>query len=183
MTNLNTKLMFLTSRKFESNNAVRGAFLLTDSETKPLEFRCTNPIRPTQLQKMLYGDILEQYILVELIGQPLVKTVKDEPNLILVSDYSFLDLRTKINIPVVQITKEEQINVSSDGNETNFQMLNSSSGKFDPIVIRTHNQFLDDKNKAKEVLTDIFNSYDLIEPFNRVSIALEQVHTQKIGEV
>lgn len=157
--------------------------MLTDVETKPLEFRCTNPIRPTQLQRMLYGDILEQYILVELIGQPLVKTVKDEPNLILVSDFSFLDLRTKINIPVVQITKEEQINVSSNGSETSFQMLNSSSGKFDPIVIRTHNKFSDDKNKAKEILTEIFNSYDLIEPFSRVSIALEQVHTQKIGEM
>jgi hypothetical protein len=175
--------MFLSARKFESNNAVRGAFLLTDAETKPLEFRCTDPIRPTQLQKMLYGDILEQYILVELIGQPLVKTVKDEPNLILVNDYSFLELRTKINTPIVQITKEEQINVASDKDESNFQMLNSASGKFDPIVIRTHSKFPDDKNRAKEILSGIFNSYDLIEPFNRVSTALEQVHVQKIGEV
>lgn len=183
MANSQIKLMFLAARKFESNNAVRGAFLLTDVETKPLEFRCTNPIRPTQLQKMLYGDILEQYILVELIGQPLVKTVKDEPNLILVNDHSFLELRTKINIPVVQITKEEQINISSDKDENSFQMLNSSSGKFDPVIIRTHNRFPDDRNRSKEILSGIFNSHDLIEPFSRVSTALEQVHAQKIGEV
>lgn len=46
-------------------------------------------------------------------------------------------------------------------------MLNSLSGKFDPIEIRTHSKFSDDKNKAKEVLAEIFNSYDLIEPFNQ----------------
>lgn len=108
MTNSQTKLMFLTSRKFESNNAVRGAFLLTDAETKPLEFRCTNPIRPTQLQKMLYGDILEQYILVELIGQPLVKTVKDEPDLILVSDFSFLDLEQKSTFPLSKLLRRSK---------------------------------------------------------------------------
>ncbi len=175
--------MFLASQKFESGAAVRGAFLMSDFETKPLEFRCTNPIRPTQLQAMLYGDVLDQYILVELIGRPLVDSVQSQPDIILVKDESFLDLRTKVDVPVVQIIKEEEISDSRVKDESKFQTLNSSSGKFPPVFIKTHNKFPDDKNIAREVLSEIFNSFNLNEPFNRVLTALEQVHIQKIGEV
>lgn len=174
--------MFLASQKFESGKAVRGAFLLTDSETKPNEFRCTNPIRPTSLQNILYGDTMEQYILVELIGKPLYTTISEKPNLILVKDPTFLDLRPKISTPILQLTKEEEINTAQRGNG-DFQLFTSSTGKFDPIVVKTHYQFPDDKNLAKEMLGPIFNRYDLTEPFNRISVALEQVHIQKIGEV
>lgn len=177
------KLVFLASRKFESNAAVRGAFLLTDAETKPLEFRCTNPVRPTQLQRMLYGDILEQHILVELIGQPLIRTIKDQPDLILINERSFLELRSRVIMPVVQIANEGQLHVSSDNDQSSFQVLNCLSSKFDPVVIKTHPSFPDDKIRAREILAEIFNNYDLLEPFTRVSTALEQVHVQKIGEM
>lgn len=181
MSDSNTTLMFLAAKKFDANKTVRGAFLLTDHETKPLEFRCTNPIRPTQLQTMLYGEILEEYILVELIGQPLVKSAKVVPNLVLVDDAKFLKLRTKIDVPVVLITKEERINTSDESGGV-FQMLNSVSGKFDPVVITVSVEFPDDKEAARVMLTEVFNGHDLAEPFTRVLTALEQVHIQKVGE-
>lgn len=181
MSDSQTKLMFLSSQKFEAGKAVRGAFLLTDNETKPLEFRCTNPIRPTQLQNVLYGDTIEQYILVELIGKPLFDAMSDKPDLILVKDPIFLDLRQKINTPILQVAKEEEINTSANGDNV-FQMFSSSSGRFDPIVIIAHSHFPEDKQIAKDLLTRIFNRYDLNEPFDRISTALEQVHVQKIGE-
>jgi len=49
---------FLSSAKFENDSVIRGAILVTDVETKPLEFRVTAPVRPTNFQKTLYGDIL-----------------------------------------------------------------------------------------------------------------------------
>src|SRR5947209_18991330 len=103
------QLMFLATKKFDSGKAIRGAFLLTDLNTKPLEFRCTNPIRPTTLQTMLYGDILEQHIMVELIGLPLVKSLKDHPTIILVQEQTFIGIRPKIDIPLILIAKEESI--------------------------------------------------------------------------
>ena len=173
-------LMFLAAKYFDSGKTVRGAFLLTDAATKPLEFRCTNPIRPTQLQTMLYGDILEEYILVELIGQPLVKSAKEAPSLVLVSDAKFLQLRTKMGVPVVLITKEERIDAGESSGV--FQMLNSVSGKFDPVVISVNPEFPDDKDLARQLLSEVFNRHDLAEPFARVLTALEQVHIQKVGE-
>lgn len=174
-------LMFLAGKHFDSGKTVRGAFLLTDAATKPLEFRCTNPIRPTQLQTMLYGEILEEYILVELIGQPLVKSAKEVPSLVLVKEAKFLQLRTKIDIPVVLITKEERINTAGESAGV-FQLLNSVSGKFDPVVISVNPEFPDDKELARHLLSEVFNRHDLAEPFARVITALEQVHIQKVGE-
>jgi hypothetical protein len=181
MTDTQTKLMFLSSQKFESGKAIRGAFLLTDSETKPLEFRCTNPIRPTPLQNMLYGDTIEQYIAVELIGKPLFNAASEKPDVILVKEPDFLDLRPKINIPVLQFIKEAEINASET--RGNFQKFVSSSGKFEPIVIRTNSQFPEDKEISKDLLANIFNRYDLTEPFARIVTALDQAHAQKIGDV
>lgn len=181
MSETNRRLMYLASQKFEGDKAIRGAFLLTDLDTKPIEFRCTNPIRPTQLQTMLYGDILRHHILIELIGEPLVRSVKEIPDIILVTENEFLGMRPIVNIPIVVLAKDAQIAaISGDGNE--FQMLNSASGRFEPIVFSTNTSFPDDKSLADEVLAGVFNKFDLIEPFTRIGSALEQVHLQKTGE-
>jgi hypothetical protein len=46
-------LGFLSSFDFENGTTVRGAILVTDDQTKPVEFRVTSPIRPSvNLQKL-----------------------------------------------------------------------------------------------------------------------------------
>ncbi|MEW6128658.1 MAG: hypothetical protein AB1757_16585 [Acidobacteriota bacterium] len=178
----NLRLLFLASKKFESGKAVRGAFLLTDLNTKPVEFRCTNPIRPTTLQTMLYGDILEQHMMVDLIGIPLVNSIKEHPSLILVREQSFLGIRPKIDLPIIQIASEESIPISMADDGSGNQLLHSKSGRFEPVVLMTHNKFTNDREHAKTILNEIIETHNLLEPFNRIETALEQVHGQKIGE-
>lgn len=89
------KMMFLASQDFNNGTVVRGGMLLTDNQTKPLEFRCTSPIRPTGLQKILYGKLLDAYMLVALIGMPLVRSASERANIILVRDRRFLELQDK----------------------------------------------------------------------------------------
>jgi hypothetical protein len=50
-------LAFISSLNFNNDNILRGAMLVTDEHTKPLEFRVTALIQPTELQRTLYGDI------------------------------------------------------------------------------------------------------------------------------
>lgn len=175
-------LLFIASQRFESGKAIRGAFLLTDGDTKPLEFRCTNPIRPTSLQTVLYGQMLDSHLLVELIGLPLVNSLKQPPTLILVQEPGLLALRQRANVPVLQIAKESAIAVEGDGNGGRTAMLSSASGKFDPVVLVAQKDFGADIAEGTPVLTKVFNRFDLLEPFQRVITALEQVHQQKIGE-
>jgi hypothetical protein len=175
------RLLFLASLRFEDGKAIRGAFLLTDQNTKPLEFRCTNPIRPTQLQTILYGSSLQEHMMVQLIGLPLLNSVKEKLHLVLVHEPDFLKVREKVSTPIVRISREGAVAISSEKDITP-RLLVSKSGKFDPITLTPHPKFESDREQAKAVLAEVFNSYDLVEPFNRITKALEQVHAQRIGE-
>ncbi len=175
-------ILFIASQRFEAGKAVRGAMLLTDQDTKPLEFRCTNPIRPTSLQTVLYGQMLDSHVAVELIGVPLVNSLKQPPTLVVVREPELLGLRSKIATPVVLLTKESAISMDSDSDGRRTSLLSSASGQFDPVVLVAHSDFGDDIGVSMPLLTKVFNRFDLIEPFNRINTALEQVHQQKIGE-
>jgi hypothetical protein len=175
------RLLFLASLRFEDGKAVRGALLLTDQDTKPLEFRCTNPIRPTQLQTILYGSSLQEHVMVQLIGLPLLSSVKDKLHLVLVHEPEFLKVREKVSTPIVRISREGAVAISSEKDIAPL-LLMSKSGRFDPITLTPHPKFDGDREQAKALLAEVFNSYDLVEPFNRIGKALEQVHAQRIGE-
>ena len=69
------KIAFLETYTSEDSGGIIGAILVTDEETKPLEFRVTSPIKPTGFQKTLYGDVLLEHILVELISVPLLSQI------------------------------------------------------------------------------------------------------------
>ena len=173
------KIGFLTGVIFEGNSTFRGAILITDSQTKPLEFRVTAPIRPTAFQKTLYGGILNEEILVELITLPLVRTIKEKPAVILVRDPLFLGANLKQDIRIVRIYKEDEI---SFGKNNESVSINSLSGKYEPILLETSKEVTNELSEIRKILSDVFAKYNLLEPFERVKLACEQVHDQKIGE-
>lgn len=174
------QLLFISSQKFEAGKAIRGAFLLTDMDAKPLEFRCTNPIRPSSLQNILYGRMLQRHIMVELIGLPLMNSLKQPPSVVLVQDEDLLWLRPKVGTPIVRLTKKSDILTDQSGGRT--AMLSSTSGKFDSVSLVQHEWHAGDIGSVTPILTDAFNRFDLMEVFQRVVAALDEVHQQKIGE-
>lgn len=173
------KIMFLAAHRFENGEAFRGAFLITDGDTTPLEFRCTSPIRPTTLQKTLYGGILERHISINLIGLPLIRSAKNKFDLVLVRDLLFLELRPLIDIPLLCIFKDIE---TDSGKEDNPLLITSESGKFEPVLIAVHKEYTDERESLRASLSDIFRRRSLLEPFDRIFTALKQVHEQKVGE-
>lgn len=59
--------------------------------------------------------MLQRHLMVELIGVPLVNSLKQSPSVVLVQEPDLLSVRSKITIPVVLITKETAISVDGDG--------------------------------------------------------------------
>ncbi len=158
-------LMFLTSKYFEQGKAIRGGSLVTDSKTRPIEFRCTSPIRPSNYQRMLYGNTLDEYMFVDLIGVPLVTATKESIDLVLVDDERFLAIRPNIDIPVILIPHSAQ------------------NGENPSIALSTYPGFEAERSAAQSQLVALFSKVsDILEPFERVRLALDQAHTQKIGE-
>ena len=73
------KVALLGYLEFDNSASYRGAILVTDDWGKPLEFRCTAPVKPTAVQRTLYGSTLTPHLLVALIAKPLMDALNEEP--------------------------------------------------------------------------------------------------------
>ncbi len=178
------KLGFLAFKELE--RGYRGGLLITDNRGKPLEFRCTSPIRPNQVQRILYGRNLIPYLAVNLIGIPLTNSVTEKPTLIVVNHDVFLDLRELIEKPVLFIRRQgESFGTDVDTqNRPNHDpvLLECEGARFDPIVVESHWRYREETQQLRQHLREIFDYVDLLEPFERVAHALEEVERQKASD-
>jgi|SRR5690554_6347873 len=172
------KIAFLETYTLENDAGIMGAILVTDADTKPLEFRVTAPIKPTNFQKTLYGDVLLEHILTELVSVPLLNAINEEIDLILVRDPLFLGVNEKQNIRVVRVMNEEDSNFKAS---KSIQELASTNGS-PKTYIETSRKFESELAEIKAKLNVLAEHRNLVEPFERLKVACEQVHLQKTGE-
>src|SRR2546422_6943943 len=97
------KVALLGYLEFDNSASYRGAILVTDDWGKPLEFRCTAPVKPNAVQRTLYGQTLLPHVLVELIGAPLLQAVQEQPAIVIIQENLFFDLRHKVDTPIVRL--------------------------------------------------------------------------------
>jgi len=159
-----------------------GAILITDLQGVPQEFRCTHPVKPTAIQKPLYGDALEPYIGVELCGVPLLESIQNKPSLIVVHKEFLIQVRAAIPYPVAFVRRAgEAVEIkASDGSEISpeRERIDCATGRFQPIVFTVHPDFDDDKTCTREILDKVFSYLDPIEPFERIRKAIEVLGKQ-----
>lgn len=172
------KLAFLSYLLLENNSCIRGGILITDIFTKPLEFRVTSTIKPTSFQKTLYGDTLLEHILVELIGIPLLNDVTKTPDFVLVRNPLFLGINDKMGVKVIRLYKEDEITYEKPN--SNNQQLSSMSGKYESIFFETTKNFEGELPEIRKFLMDIFAKKNLLEPFERMNMAIQEVHIKNL---
>lgn len=171
-------LAFIETYTLENDSGIMGAILITDPDTKPLEFRVTAPIKPTNFQKTLYGDVLKEHILVELVAIPLLNAVNENVDLILSRDALFLGANTKQATRVVRVFDQNNSDPSSEVCEA----LKVPMGFENSVKIETHKKFENELPEIAEILSPIAENRLLTEPFERLYTACEQVHLQKTSE-
>jgi hypothetical protein len=164
------RLAFVDISVFD-DGSIRGGVLITDMETRPYEFRVTTPVKPTSMQRVLYGKTLSEYVYGELIAFPLVKAVKEKISLVVTKNENLLIMRPKISIPVVVINRDS--GGISQG---------KSGEKIGMITYRSHPSYAGEGDWSKTILNDLVGRHDPFEPFERLKIAMDEVHKQKIGE-
>jgi len=154
-------IAFLDVFELDDNTAFRGGCLVTDLDTRPVEFRCTAAIRPTDLQRMLYGKKLMDYVCNELVGLPIIKAMQSKPSLVLVRVPELLRMRSNISMPILLIETSP---------EGDIQRISPAPG------------FREEAEAAKTVLKN-FSKEEIVEPFARVRNAVEEAHKQKVGDL
>ncbi len=153
-------LAFLDLASFEDGAAVRGGCLVTDLLTRPVEFRVSGAVRPTSLQKVLYGDLLMEYICNDLIGLPILQALETKPEWVLVREAEFLKMRPRLEIPVLWVRP-------------------AAEGQF---VLQAYPGYEQEAEGGREALPRRLRGRSILEPFVRVRNALEEAHNLKVGE-
>lgn len=158
----------------------RGGALVTDRRGAPVEFRCTSPVRPTSLQRTLYGGTLLTCMCVELTGRPLMKELSEQPDVVLVAQPGFVELRDYVDRPVLMATRQGSAGAEADANAEASRSvpLSSPSGRFAPVVVTCHWRHPEDLDVTLGGLGEAFARFDLTEPFARIKTALALIHEQ-----
>lgn len=170
---------FLGIYRFEDGAAIRGAVLATDLDTKPIEFRVTASVRPQKFQETLFGELLNEHLAIELMGIPLIKSLQRRPDLIIVRDALFLGLNLKKEIPTVLILKEDEPIIRRNAFT---KPLNSPDSNRISAKVCTSGQFESSLEEISQELQKVFLERDLMEPFDRLKKACEDVHARKVGD-
>jgi hypothetical protein len=178
-----TCICFLDTNTFDGGEAIRGAALLTDPLTEPIEFRCTSEVKPTKLQRTLWGDRLTGHVATHLIGKPLLDALGVAPALILVRKPEFVELRLLIDLPLVQLLRKEELAKASPFAFPEGEREPLANGDQDEsLVIKCHRQFQGDIEAACHLLNGECRSVSLLEPFSRIENSLSIVHQQDVGK-
>jgi hypothetical protein len=173
---------FLSVNHTAAKDGYLGAILVLDSLGRPLEFRATYPVKPSVVQRTLYGDTLEPYVGVELCGKPLLKAIDHELELLVVNSEALLAIRPTSGCAAIFLQKAgEVIEVTSPdgaGKQAERTRIDSLTGRFQPVVILTSRGFEGDLDSVKPRLEELFSNFDLTEPFDRINQALGVLASQ-----
>ena len=136
-------IAYFAVHRTQDNLGYIGGLLVINDRGVPQEFRCTAPIRPTNVQKALYGETLEPYMFSELIGPPLVKSLNAMPYCCVVETQKLLEMRERVDLPVIHLEKYGEA-LSADARSTEQNRLDSENHGFQPITATYHRNYKDD---------------------------------------
>jgi hypothetical protein len=148
-----------------SDGSIRGGILTTDIQTRPYEFRITSPIKPTQMQQILYGTSLKDYVYGELICAPLVKATKEKLSMVLAREPYILAMRPLVPVPVILIRQDSK----------------SADERIKPVNFSSHKNYQNELSFAQTILTPVMQTVDLVEPFDRLKLALNEAHRMGVA--
>jgi hypothetical protein len=175
-TKTSIKAAFFAVRQTNDKQGYIGAIFVTDERGIPLEFRCTQPVKPSQVQRSLYGNNLESHISYQLSGRPLLDSLTNRPVFCIVEARSMLGLREFVNLPVVHVQRLTDTLGAVQGKSNSAESvkrLDNEQHTFQPMSVMTHPSFENDYDGVKTALEVVFQHVDLLEPFQRITTALQ----------
>jgi hypothetical protein len=168
-----TNLGFLTV--LHEASGYLGGYLVTNIWGRPLEFRLTSAVQPNRVQHVLYAGTLEPYICADLIGKTLVDKAAVPVQLLLTDRASVLDLRLKLECPVVWLASTDDAQAAALA-QRGLAVTPAQAGQ-GPLLC--HPRFPEDVTRTRDLLGDLDAAFDLAEPFGRIREAIGEA--RKMG--
>lgn len=164
--------------KVMNDESWTGGLLVTDQRGLPVDFRYVEPIRPTRLQRVIYGGALKRYLLLDAIAGTLLKAANTKAGWVFTSDQLLLELEGSIPARFVAL--------GCDGDGPTMALAEwrkEGVGKVAiqvtpgaPAVTLTFNSRDDaDTETVAAELASLAEKLDFTEPLNRVGEALMEI--------
>lgn len=161
-------------------NVFVGGLMVTDSRGLPAEFRYTEPIQPTKIQQVLYGQVLSAYIKREVILETLLKNLESRFKCLLVEDEHLVDYPAK-GYPIVRIASTKSSPLGAVGQTQEIapgELLLQVSAESNPVRIHYQRPEKSDNASPEAIdpialLLEAGEEMDITEPLKRVEKALE----------
>ena len=181
-------------------NGYIGAALVVDAKGIPLEFRCSVPVRPSAIQTALYGVPIRDYIAFNLCSQPLLASLKTNPELCLVESEAEFTLQEHVSIPVFhayRVASPSETDSQGGGGqsvqgrsshfgEPDGPVANSdgesaeesgadgiqldSPADFPSVMLRSYPDWSRSLQHLLPDLRRLSENIDLVEPFDRITV-------------
>ena len=165
-------------------NYFRGAALVTDPRGIPADFRYTDPVRPTKLERILYGGALDIYLREEVILENLLNAIEAKPSLWLVEeDELIVPVQKTSRLPVIAIQQTQRSPLEQSGHYEPtgergvfiFQADNISA----PLRLTVSEENISQIAQFAQNLAQTAENMELLEPFSRMSKAIEAVEAEQ----
>lgn len=157
---------YFAVRSTPHDNGYMGAVLVVDRKGCPVEFRCTEPVRPSIIQRALYGELMHDIISLDLCGQNLLASLNAVPSAYLVESAKYLNLQRITTIPVFHVSRDHLDAKASDG-----YIPVVSSASFKPVAVGCYPDWSQAMNRLLPNLSELSGIIDLLEPFDRITSA------------
>ena len=158
-----------------------GGYLLLNLVGRPLEFHCTAPIKPNRAQEILYGPTLEAFLYGEQIGQTLVEKAKTQPQTVFTDRKPAMAVREHVSLPVALVMPSEGEASETDEDGKKYRIDAAHDGRPRLITFELGQNRLavqesaaDDRQLIGQRLAGLSDSFDLVEPFQRIREAIEE---------
>lgn len=175
-----TAVGFLTVVRQEPHGFF-GGYLLLNSNSRPIEFHCTAPVKPNRAQEILYGPTLEPYLYGEQIGQALISKSKSTPIAVCTDLAAVLAVRDLVALPVALVQAPSQNESDFVGSAAPQRRIDASHDQAGLIPFQLGRNRLavssgraDDRAELTERLAGFADHLDLAEPFDRIRSAIAE---------
>ena len=136
-----------------------GAILLTNARTQPLHFGYVAPVRPTVMQRILYGRTLDAHVKINVITRKLFHDgLSRKPDVVFVDADDLLAARSIFKAPIARLARSD----SAEPGVT-LSTYQYDTGEHD-----------DDREQVGRFVAVLEQTVDLINPFERMQEALKE---------
>jgi len=160
-------------------NTYLGGVMVTDGHGLPLEFRYTEPIQPTKIQQILYGQVLSNYIKREVILETLLKSLESKFTHLLIQDNALLNI-TGQSYTVTRVSETQSPKIGAMGTveqvaETEMLFQSTPEGSPLRLIFNTVLSAPLGSGNPADYLVAAGQTMDLYEPMKRIDKALETI--------